>query len=81
MHVIGANFRLDDIHLFPTAKRTEYLTDLAAFIPIEHFSPELGDEYDMVLAIPRRVGKGMIIAIFQLNSFGSFVCSWQTAFQ
>lgn len=66
MYVIGAALRLDYFYLLPLTKRAEDISYFPTSSSVKHFPPELGGENDMILAIPRRMGQRVIIAIIHL---------------
>lgn len=66
VHMVGADLRLDDVYLLPFAEFTEDFPDFPAPLPVEDLPSELGGENDMVLAVPRRVGKRVVISIIHL---------------
>ena len=66
VHMVRADLRLDNVHLLPFAEFTEDLPDFPASLPVEDLPAELGGENDMVLAVPRRMGKRVVISIIHL---------------
>ena len=77
VHMVGAHLRLQYRNLLPFAKRTEYLSDLDALLPVKRLPPEFRSEDYVIFAVPARVSH--CFYIFHLESFGLLWRSVQTA--
>jgi hypothetical protein len=73
--MVGADFRLHDIHLFPLAKLAEDFPDFGLLLPEKDLPTEFGSEYYMIFAVPRCMSQRvMVFAILHLNLLVALFC-------
>ena len=73
MHVVRADFRLENRYFLPFAERPEDFPDFKPFLPIEDLSPEFRGEHYVVFAVPARMSQ--CLYIFHVNPLVSLLCS------